>query len=109
MGSAEADLGRHPIRTGQLSFAGSSVQMGAAYEDNFGFWDLDEPEELAFFRHVQRQSVRAVCNRCERTVHLMQPKIICAPCASALECGAPISISDYTRAGPERDGFRIGG
>ena len=83
--------------------------MGAAYEDNFGFWDLDEPEELAFFRHVQRQSVRAVCNRCERTVHLMQPKIICAPCASALECGAPISISDYTRAGPERDGFRIGG
>ena len=71
--------------------------MGAAYEDNFGFWDLDEPEELAFFHHVQRQSVGAVCKRCERIVHLMPPRIFCAPCASALECGAPLSISDYSR------------
>jgi hypothetical protein len=75
--------------------------MGAAYEDNFGFWNLDEPEELAFFRNVQRQSVRAVCKRCECTVHLMPPKIICAPCAAALECGAPISISDYSQVTPE--------
>ncbi len=75
--------------------------MGAAYEDNFGFWDLDEPEELAFFRHVQGQSVRGVCKRCEGAVHLMPPKTICAPCASALECGAPITISDYGRGTPE--------
>jgi hypothetical protein len=75
--------------------------MGAAYEDNFGFWDVGEPEELAFFRDVQRQSVRAVCKRCERIVRLMPPKIICAPCVSALECGAPSSISDYSRATPE--------
>ena len=75
--------------------------MGAAYEDNFGFWNLDEPEELAFFHHVQRQSVRAVCKRCEGVVRLMPPKIFCAPCASALECGAPISINDYNPAAPE--------
>ena len=34
--------------------------MAAAYDDNFGFWDIDEPEERAFFEHVQRQSVPAV-------------------------------------------------
>jgi hypothetical protein len=27
------------------------------YEDNFGFWDTDGPEEQALFEHVQRQSV----------------------------------------------------
>ena len=53
--------------------------MGAAYEDNFGFWDLDEPEELAFFHHVQRQSVGAVCKRCERIVHLMPPRNFLRP------------------------------
>jgi hypothetical protein len=26
--------------------------MSAAYEDNFGFWDIDGPEERAFFEHV---------------------------------------------------------
>jgi hypothetical protein len=30
--------------------------MGA-YEDNFGFWDIDGQEEQAFFQYVQRQSV----------------------------------------------------
>ena len=48
--------------------------MGSAYEDNFGFWDLDEPEELAFFHHVQRQSVRAVCKRCEGVVRLCRQR-----------------------------------
>jgi hypothetical protein len=76
--------------------------MGGAYEDNFGFWDLDDPEELAFFDHVRRQSVRMVCKRCERIVCLMSPKIFCAPCASALECGAPISMRDYSAATPKR-------
>jgi hypothetical protein len=52
--------------------------MGAAYEDNFGFWDLDQPEERAFFHHVRRESVRAVCKRCERIVRLMPPTIFCA-------------------------------
>ena len=31
------------------------------YEDNFGFWDIDGPEERALFEHVQRQSVYINC------------------------------------------------
>jgi hypothetical protein len=30
--------------------------MSAAYEDNFGFWDIDGPEERAFFEHIQRRA-----------------------------------------------------
>jgi hypothetical protein len=69
--------------------------MAAVYEDNFGYWDVDGPEEAAFFEHVLRQSVPTVCQRCENPVRLMSPKIMCAPCVCALECGAPASIGEY--------------
>jgi hypothetical protein len=69
--------------------------MAAIYEDNFGFWEIDCPEEHAFFKHVQSQSVGAICQRCDRLVRLMSTKTICAPCASALECGAPTAMSKY--------------
>jgi hypothetical protein len=53
------------------------------YEDNFGLWDIDEPEERAFFEHVQCQSVFIVCERCQRSVRLIPPKALCATCVSA--------------------------
>ena len=52
--------------------------MSAIYEDNFGFWELDCPEEHAFFAHVQSKSARAICQRCKRLVRLMSTKTICA-------------------------------
>jgi hypothetical protein len=76
------------------------LKMAAAYEDNFGFWHLDDPEVRAFFEHVRRQSVRTICKRCGETVRLMPPKILCAVCVSALECGAPISLSRYGSSQP---------
>ena len=69
--------------------------MAAVYEDNFGFWELDFPEEHAFFAHVQSKSARAICQRCKRLVRLISTKTICAPCVSALECGAPASMNEY--------------
>jgi hypothetical protein len=65
------------------------------YEDNFGFWDIGNPEERIFFDHVQRQSVLIACERCERPVRLIPPKALCASCVSALEYGAPISMREY--------------
>ena len=50
--------------------------MAAVYEDNFGFWELDCPEEHAFFAHVQSKSARAICQRCKRLVRLMSTKAI---------------------------------
>jgi hypothetical protein len=69
--------------------------MSAAYDDNFGFWDIDGPEEHAFFEHVRRQSVTTTCERCDQSVSLLPTTTLCARCVSALECGAPASLSDY--------------
>jgi hypothetical protein len=69
--------------------------MVIVYDDNFGFWHIDGAEERSFFEHVRRQSARVQCERCERLVRLMPSKFLCASCVSALECGAPASISQY--------------
>jgi hypothetical protein len=65
------------------------------YEDNFGFSNISGPEERAFFDFVRRQSVLTACERCERPVWLISPKALCASCVSALEYGAPASMSEY--------------
>jgi hypothetical protein len=65
------------------------------YDDNFGFWDVFDAEERAFFEHVQRQSVPTTCARCARPVRLLPTVTRCARCTCALECGAPASLSDY--------------
>jgi hypothetical protein len=65
------------------------------YEDNFGFWDIGNPEGRAFFDFVRRHSVLTACERCERPVRLIPPKALCASCVSALEYGAPASMKEY--------------
>ena len=65
------------------------------YEDNFGFLNISEPQERAFFDFVRRQSVLTACERCERPVRLIPPKALCASCVSALEYGAPASMKEY--------------
>jgi hypothetical protein len=74
--------------------------MAAVYEDNFGFWNIDGPEERAFFEHIKRQSVYANCERCQRLVGLIPPKTFCASCVCAVECGAPLFMSEYDRDPP---------
>jgi hypothetical protein len=69
--------------------------MAAVYEDNFGYWDIDGPEEHAFLKNIQRQSVHTICKRCNQSVQLMPAKTVCARCVCALECGAPASMSEY--------------
>ena len=71
------------------------LKMAAVYDDNFGFWDIDGQEEQAFFEHVHSQSVEKTCDRCQRRVRLMREKTLCASCVTALECGAPASLSQY--------------
>jgi hypothetical protein len=71
------------------------------YEHNFGFWEIDCPEERAFFEHVKAQSVGATCKRCDRLVWLMPTKTMCSRCVSALEYGAPTVMSKYGRARPK--------
>jgi hypothetical protein len=37
-------------------------------------------QKNAFFEHVQRQSVQAICRRCERAVRLMPAKTLLLAC-----------------------------
>ena len=71
--------------------------MTVIYEDNFGFWNIDGAEERAFFEHIKRQSVYVNCARCQRLVGLIPSKTLCASCVCAVECGAPLSMSEYGR------------
>ena len=93
-GRASAGDGRNSESAANSRSLIRSLKMGV-YEDNFGFWNVDEPDECAFFQQVQRQSHRTTCKRCKRPVRLMPPKTLCATCVSALECGAPASMKEY--------------
>jgi transposase-like protein len=43
--------------------------MSTKYEDNFGFYCIDDdPDELAFFRYIKSQSKPKVCVRCKQKV-----------------------------------------
>jgi hypothetical protein len=75
--------------------------MATIYEHNFGFWEIDEQVEQAFFEYIQRQSIQKTCDRCDRTVQLMPSKTLCASCVTALEFGAPTTMSRYRHAGPK--------
>jgi hypothetical protein len=75
--------------------------MATVYEHNFGFWEIDGQVEQAFFDYIQRQSVQKTCVRYERTVQLMPAKTLCASCVTALEFGAPTTMSRYRHAGPK--------
>jgi hypothetical protein len=48
--------------------------MPVLYNDSFGYWQVDDAEELAFFKYVQSQSVSRSCQRCRGAVRLMPPK-----------------------------------
>jgi hypothetical protein len=63
---------------------GKTAKMTAVYDDNFGFWDLN-----------QSQSLPTNFRRCEGPVRLMPSKTLCASCIAALESGAPASMSEY--------------
>jgi hypothetical protein len=57
------------------------------YEDNYGFYCLDEPDEEAFYVYIVRQSIAKKCTRCQKKVRLMKHIKICATCNDALEYG----------------------
>jgi hypothetical protein len=66
------------------------MKTSIIYEDNFGFyWIDDDLEELAFFVHIRTNSVHKKCVRCNQKVRLQRHIKVCATCSQALEYGAP--------------------
>ena len=57
--------------------------MSIKYEDNFGYYCIDDPDELEFFCYIRAQSEPKVCARCNQKVRLLEYVKICATCAEA--------------------------
>jgi hypothetical protein len=63
--------------------------MSTLYEDNFGFYCPEEPDEEEFYKSIRRRSIQKKCVRCHKKVRLLQHIRICASCSSSMEFGAP--------------------
>jgi hypothetical protein len=61
--------------------------MTSYYDDNFGFYDMDEPEMTEFYEQVQRESIHKECQGCGRQVRIRPDYAYCNSCAERLERG----------------------
>ncbi len=57
------------------------------YDDNFGHWDMTDPEMLNWYFRVQRESVEKKCAVCGRLVKLLPQYDKCDSCTRAIESG----------------------
>lgn len=65
--------------------------MPSYYDDNFGHWeDMDDPDNVEFYRKVQRESVTKKCQGCGRKVKIMPDYAYCNSCADKRERGYDI-------------------
>lgn len=61
--------------------------MRTYYDDNFGAYDIQDEDDLAFYHEMQRRSVWKKCGACGRKVKLKPDYGICNACATKLEQG----------------------
>lgn len=57
------------------------------YDDNFGFYDIESEEDIAFYKQVQQESTEKECEGCGRLVRLRPDYGFCNNCADAREQG----------------------
>ena len=64
------------------------MMPGRTYiDDNFGAYDIDSDEDIAWYHHVQSESVWKICKACNKRVKLRPDYGICNSCAEVLERG----------------------
>jgi hypothetical protein len=61
--------------------------MPAYYDDNFGHYDIDDEDDIKFYKQVQRESVWKTCKKCGQRVRLRPDYAICNTCCERLERG----------------------
>lgn len=57
------------------------------YDDNYGHYEIDGPEDVEFYFETQRKSVRKKCQGCGRTVKIKPEYGYCNSCADRMERG----------------------
>ena len=56
-------------------------------DDNFGVYEIEDDDDLAFYHEMQSESVLKKCSSCSRRVKLRPSYGICNGCAEILERG----------------------
>ncbi len=57
------------------------------YDDNFGHYEIEGPEDVEFYHQVQRESRMKKCQGCGRKVRLRPDYAYCNSCADRRERG----------------------
>lgn len=57
------------------------------YDDNFGFYDIQDEDDVQFYRQVQKESRLKKCDGCGRKVRLRPSYGYCNSCADKRERG----------------------
>lgn len=69
-------MGRYRGRTG-----------ASYYDDNYGFYQIEDQDDIDFYHQTQKDSVRKKCRDCGRMVKIRRDYAICNSCAERRERG----------------------
>ena len=61
--------------------------MPAYYDDNYGFYEIEDEDDIEFYHRTQSESVSKVCQGCGRTVKIKPDYAYCNSCADKIERG----------------------
>jgi hypothetical protein len=61
--------------------------MPTYYDDNFGHYEIEGPEDVEFYFSVQARSTEKTCDGCGQRVKLMPQYGYCNACATKREQG----------------------
>ena len=64
--------------------------MVSYYDDNYGHYEIEDEDDIDFYRRVQAESVSKICRGCKRRVKLRPDYVYCNNCMTRLERGEDI-------------------
>ena len=64
--------------------------MSSYYDDNFGWYNIEDEDDISFYHKMQTESVLKICDGCGRTVKLRPQYGYCNSCANAMDLGLDI-------------------
>jgi hypothetical protein len=64
-----------------------NLKAATYYDDNFGHYDIDDEDDVAFYHQVQRESRLKTCQGCGQKVRLRPDYAYCNSCADKREMG----------------------
>ena len=64
--------------------------MASYYDDNYGWYEIEGPEDVEFYHETQRRSVWKKCQGCGKKVKIKPEYGYCNSCAEKREKGFDI-------------------